>query len=419
MSAVPPVPEGYEPWKALAEALLIGTLIGAQREASKAAPKAGVREFILVAVAGAVCGLLNSVPLAIALLVAVLALWVVQQWRNPEPALTTGFALVVAFALAFLASVPDYAQGEPLAVGLAVVTVGVLEYKQQLRTFFRETLTDKEFIDTVRYLAMVLVIYPALPVGRFGPYEFFDARKTWVFVILVSTISYAGYFLEKFVGGSWSLRLTAFLGGLASTTATTTALARNSQESPERSLTYWQGAALANAVQFPRVLALVFAVSAPLAWQLLAPLAGMTLVGLIIGLLLAGGGSTEATPRMPLRNPFSLRSALRFGAIFAATTLLVRAVAAHFGSGALLATAGIAGLVDVDSMTVSSAELHSAGTLDGATASWAILLALAANAVFKAGIALAGGSRAFGVRMALTFAAMIAAGAVVILVTTP
>jgi uncharacterized membrane protein (DUF4010 family) len=409
-SSVPPVPEGYEPWKALAEALLIGLLIGAQRESSKSNPKGGVREFVLVAVTGAVCGLLNSPPLAIACLFVVTALWIMHQWQTQDPALTTGFALAATYVLAFLASVPNFAQGEPIAVGLAVVTVGLLEYKQQLRTFFRETLTDKEFIDTVRFIAMVLVIYPALPAGRFGPYDFFEPRKVWVFVILVSSISYAGYFLEKFVGGKWSLRLTAVLGGIASTTAATTAFAKNSKDAPEKSVAYWQAAAIANAIQFPRVLALIFAISAPLAQALAWPLLAAAATGLLIGC--AVRPNVNAGPSdVPLRNPFSLRSALRFGLVFAAITLLVRAVAANFGAGALLTTAGIAGLVDVDSIVVSTSELLSLNQVNSTTAGYAIFLALAANAVFKAGIALSGGSPVFGLRVAASLAAMIATGA--------
>ena len=409
---MPPVPEGYEPWKAIAESLLIGLLIGAQREASKVNPKAGVREFVLVAVIGAVCGLLSSAPLAIACLAVVVFLWMMHEWQVKDPALTTGLALAATFVLAFLASDPQYRQGESIAVGLAVVIVGLLEYKQQLRTFFRETLTEKEFIDTVRFIAMVLVIYPALPAGEFGPYGFLVPRKVWVFVILVSSISYVGYFLEKFVGGQWSLRLTAVLGGLASTTAATTAFARQAKEAPEQSVAFWQAAAIANAIQFPRVLALVFAINPMLAQTLAWPLVAACATGLAIGCAVRPTVAAAASG-VPLRNPFSLRSALRFGLIFAGTTLLVRAVAARYGAGALLTTAGIAGLVDVDSIAVSTSELSSLGQIPAATAGIAILLALAANAVFKGGIAMAGGTRLFGVRTALSLAAMIAAGALV------
>lgn len=409
-SSVPPVPEGYAPWKAIAEALLIGLLIGAQREASKPEPQAGVREFVMIAVVGAVCGLLHSTALAIACLGVLALLWLIHQWQTRDPALTTGFALAVTYTLAFLAAVPDFAAGEPIAVGLAVVTVGLLEYKQQLRTFFRETLTEKEFIDTVRFIAMVLVIYPALPAGKFGPYDFLEPRKVWVFVILVSSISYVGYFLEKFVGGGWGLRLTAVLGGIASTTAATTAFARNSREAPEKSVAYWQAAAIANAIQFPRVLALVFAISASLARELAVPLAAACVVGLASGCLGRPAVAAEPT-NVPLRNPFSLRSALRFGLVFAGITLLVRAVAANFGTSALMTTAGVAGLVDVDSIVVSTSELSSAGQVPMSTAGLAVMLALAANAVFKAGLALSGGSRPFGWRVASSLAGMIAVGA--------
>ena len=67
----------------------------------------------------------------------------------------------------------------------------------------------------------LLVIYPLLPAGAFGPYSFFAPRQVWMFVILISSISYVGYFLEKFLGEERGLIYTSVLGGLASTTAAT------------------------------------------------------------------------------------------------------------------------------------------------------------------------------------------------------
>ena len=76
----------------------------------------------------------------------------------------------------------------------------------------------------------MLVIYPLLPQGSFGPYAFFSPRQVWMFVILISSISYVGYFLEKFLGEERGMLYTSVLGGLASTTAATLHFARESRE---------------------------------------------------------------------------------------------------------------------------------------------------------------------------------------------
>ncbi len=76
----------------------------------------------------------------------------------------------------------------------------------------RETITAQEFNATLGFVTVVLVIYPLLPAGTFGPYAFFSPRQVWMFVILISSISYIGYFLEKFLGEEKGLVYTAILG---------------------------------------------------------------------------------------------------------------------------------------------------------------------------------------------------------------
>jgi uncharacterized membrane protein (DUF4010 family) len=92
--------------------------------------------------------------------------------------------------------------GAPLSIGATIVVVAFLEAKAWLHKLVRETITEREFNDTLIFLALILVIYPVLPEGQFGPYGFIEPRKIWLFVILVSSISYVGYFLEKFLGTS-------------------------------------------------------------------------------------------------------------------------------------------------------------------------------------------------------------------------
>ena len=133
------------------------------------------------------------------------------------------------------------------------MVVGFLEAKRSLHKLVRETITEVEFNDTLRFLAIIFIVYPILPAGEFGPYQFLAPRKIWAFVILVSSVSYAGYFLQKFLGAKRGLKLAGVLGGLASTTAATASFARSSSDEPENRLLYAQAAVIANAMQFPRL----------------------------------------------------------------------------------------------------------------------------------------------------------------------
>lgn len=404
-----PLPEAFT---SLGEALLIGLLIGAQREAHSDEVQPGVRDFILVALTGGVCGVLGQPWLtASALLAIALLLGVFHYQSKLRTGITTEMAAVAAFALGYLTATPGLKLGAPLAIGTTIVVVAFLEAKASLHKLVRETITDREFNDTLRFLAVVFVIYPVLPEGQFGVYGFFEPRKIWLFVILVSSISYVGYFLEKFLGTARSLKFTSILGGLASTTAATAAFARSAADEPGKSALYSQAAVIANAIQFPRVLALLYVVNPPLAAASVAPMTVMTAAGLIAGFLMRRPASEESgADGLRIGNPFRVLPALKFGAVFTAILFATKAAATELGASAVYWTSALAGTIDVDSVSVSVADLLSNGKCPLDMALIAVMIALAMNAAFKSGIAFFTGGFRFGWRVGAGFAAMFAAG---------
>lgn len=401
----------FDAWRQLSEAVLIGLLIGAQREATPMERRAGLRDFLLVAVAGGVCGILRIHALTVAVLAAfvVMALMLFQR-ATERDGITTEFSIVVAFCLSYLTTMPAAA---PLAIGLTVVVVASLEAKRTLHKFFRETITAAEFSDTLRFVAIVLVIYPVLPEGPYGPYHFFHPRQVWMFVILVSSISYIGYFLQKFLGADLGLKLTSVLGGLASTTAATAAFARNYREDPEKLKQYWQASTLSNAIQFPRLLAILAVLNPGLTVRGWPVLAAMTAAGLVLTAILSRSSTPPPEAGVGVGgNPFRLGPALKFGLLFAAILFIVRWANAEAGETAVYWASVIGGSVDVDSVVVSLAALYHEAKLPLAGAEGGILLALTSNAVLKTGLAFTGGGAPFGWRVAFSFAVMLLAGVV-------
>ena len=410
-----PLPPAIETWRSIAEALLIGLLVGAQREAQADAGEnqAGLRDFILVALAGGICALLQSPWLTVATLLSMVALvGILHITAQKRTGITTEIAVVVTFCLGYLTAVPGYPLGAPLAIGVTVVVVALLEAKRALHKLFRETITEREFNDTLRFLAVVFVIYPVLPEGAYGPYQFFEPRQIWLFVILVSSISYLGYFLEKFLGAGRGLDIASLLGGLASTTAATMAFSRSCAEEPDQLTSYWKATVVANAIQFPRVLALLYAINPVLGAASWAPLLAMTLAGLALGLLISRLRSTgDGQHQMKLGNPFRLMPALKFGVAFTAIMFASKAAVAEFGQRALYWTSAVGGAIDVDSVSVSVADAVRAGTVPVAFGVWMVLLALFSNAIMKTLIALFTAGRSFGWRVLVGFLAMFATGA--------
>lgn len=402
----------------LSAALLVGALVGAQREATPG-DHPGLRDFLLIALGGGVIGLLGNPYLAAAGLISVAGLLGVFHYeeREKRAGITTELAGVATFVLALLAASAEVKRGEPIALGTSILIAAFLEAKQRLQHLLRETITEPEFNGTLAFVTVVLVIYPLLPEGAFGPYLFFSPRQVWMFVILISSISYVGYFFEKFLGAEKGLVYTAILGGLASTTAVTLHLARLSKERPKDVMSLMRGFLIANTVQFPRTFLIVVLVNQDLAKACAWPLALMLVAG--IAMAWAAGWMAQRAPHPPAAtepvehgNPFRIQPALRFGALFTLIVFVSKAAAAQAGQQAFIATSFLGGLVDVATVVAPASDLLHAQSISVRTAEYAVLLALGSNAALKVVLAAMSGTRAFVFRLAAAFAIWTAAAGI-------
>lgn len=400
--------------QALGEALLIGLLIGIQRESAEGTHP-GLRDFILIGVAGGVCGLLGQPWLTAGTLLAITLLLGLFHFerRRERDGITTELAGVTTFCITYMTASPGIPMAAPIAIGTAIAMTAFLEFKKRLQAFFRETITEGEFNGTLAFLAVVLVIYPLLPAGRYGVYGFFAPREVWFYVILISTISYAGYFFQKFLGAGRGLDYTAVVGGVASTLATTMNLARRSSHDPAHSAAYARAAVMANTVQFPRTLVILYAVNQAMAWAATGPLLVSLLVGAALSWHFRRTVEDVDQRAAPSGNPFRVRPALTFGVLFALIVLLNKAANAELGWLAVYGTSALGGLVDVGTVILSSSDLLNRGSVTSAAAVSYVFAALAANIVFKAVVALVAGTPAFAWRLLAALGVMFGSGLLV------
>ena len=392
----------------LAAALLVGALIGAQREATPG-NHPGLRDFLLIALASGVCGILGNPYLSAVGLACTAGLLGVFHYEEREKrgGITTELAGVATYVLALLASSRDVRLGEPIALGTSILIAAFLEAKQRLQHLLRETITEPEFNATLAFVTVSLVIYPLLPEGTYGPYSFFSPRQVWMFVILISSISYVGYFLEKFLGEERGLVYTSILGGLASTTAVTLHLAHLSKQRPESVPSLLRAFLIANSVQFPRAFLLILVVNPDLAAASALPL-GLMLIAAIAMALIAGrfAKRIEHVPvedRLQHENPFRIKPALQFGALFTLIVFITKAAAAKAGTQAFIDTSLLGGLVDVATVIAPASDLVHSQTLMLRAAELAILLALASNGLLKIALAAISGTGTFVLRVAGPF----------------
>ncbi|MGZ5431327.1 MAG: DUF4010 domain-containing protein, partial [Thermoanaerobaculia bacterium] len=109
-------------------------------------------------------------------------------------------------------------------------------------------------------------------------------------------------------------------------------------------------------------------------------------------------------------------AALLFAAVYAVVLLAVAWVRHAIGDSGLYYVAVVAGLTDVDAITLSTAKMASLGQLEPGRAWRVILIAFASNLAFKIGIVAVLGSRRLLLRVAILFALLGAVvGAVVLL----
>jgi len=402
----------------------IGLFIGLEREHSDMSEPAhvhaddhlGVRTFSILALFGWMCAVLGD-PLPwvppMGLLVAA-GLVVAHYFRvgDKDLGLTTEVAAVATFALGMLV---HYHRDLAVGVGLAVTLLLIA------KPWFRRTipkLRRVELTATLQFAIVLAVGLPLLPVEAHDPWGVLSPRKIGLFIVLIAGISYIGYILHRLFGASRGAGLAGLVGGLASSTAVTVAMAQQSR-ADERMVVPGQLAVfLANTVMPTRVLVITALIDSSIAAALAVPLglmAAVMLAGAGWKLLALRGADRSADPThddMPLANPFALIPALKWGIVLSAVLVASAVAQQHFGDRGLFVTAAASGLADVDAVTLAVSRQSHDGTLTSAVAALAITIAVVSNTVVKGTMAVFMGRRGFGGAIVLVFALAIMVGVI-------
>jgi uncharacterized membrane protein (DUF4010 family) len=114
------------------------------------------------------------------------------------------------------------------------------------------------------------------------------------------------------------------------------------------------------------------------------------------------GTAAFASPE--LTNPTDLKVALGFGAAYAVILLAAAWLNDVAGMRGLYSLAFVSGLTDVDAISLSAMRLFGEAKLSAAEAASAIVVAVCANILVKAGIAFTAGGSALGRRCVAGFA---------------
>ncbi|MBM3346101.1 MAG: DUF4010 domain-containing protein [Betaproteobacteria bacterium] len=175
-------------------------------------------------------------------------------------------------------------------------------------------------------------------------------------VVLISALNFSSYLLIKIVGAEHGVSIAGLLGGMVSSTAVTLGFSQRSRQVGEDNSSLALGILLAWTVMFFRVLIMTALINLELGLRLALPV-GMLCVASL-------GSSWWLWRRRKQRersevktgnNPFELDEAIKFGLLFGLVVVIARAAQVYLGDAGLYLAAAVAGLTDIDAITLAMA----------------------------------------------------------------
>jgi uncharacterized membrane protein (DUF4010 family) len=375
-------------------ALGLGLLLGLERERKRDAELlfGGVRTFALIALLGALGAFLerelNQGWLVLAAFVAVGALVVVSYITTAargEMGITTEISALLAFIVGVLCGW-DRVGVASVATVVCLLLLTLKDYLHRLAR--RVELEDVEA--TLQFAVISVIILPLLPNETFGPapLNVINPYKIWLMVVLIAGLNFLGYVLVKVLGNEHGFLATGILGGLVSSTAVTLSFAQRSRQEPALSAAFVLAIVAAWTIMFLRVIVIVGLIDLSLAAVLGLPLGLMAVVGAVVALVLWRRTRSQETGVVTAgANPFELGEAVKFGLLFGVVTVVAKAAQVYTGDTGLYLAGAVAGLTDVDAISLSMANLATANAESLKVAARTIVIAVLSNTLVKTGMA--------------------------------
>lgn len=236
-----------------------------------------------------------------------------------------------------------------------MVVVTVLLFTELKHTFteLAQRMKNDEMITLAKFLAISGIILPMLPNENLIPDINLTPYTVWLATVVVSGISYLSYLLRRYVFHESGILVSGIIGGLYSSTATISVLARKSRKAPAQEAPEYAAAMLlAVSMMFLRFLILIGIFSKEI-------LAAIYPYLLIMSLVTAGvawylhrkrkqvPATDEEAEEEDSSNPLEFKVALIFAVLFVIFTIVTHYTLLYTGTGGLNVLSFIAGLSDI------------------------------------------------------------------------
>lgn len=381
----------------------------------------GVRTYTLLSVLGFFLGTLYLVDIRTLPIVILGALGIISYisiayflnfFDRHTLGLTTEIGMLILLVLSFAlgADLLDY----KLIFGIAVLVSLVAGLKVELRKIIG-SFTKKEIIESLEFVAISGVILPWLPninitLGQISSYlniglnnpafndlVIINPFQFWTVIVFISALNFTGYFLAKVLQSSSSLLVTAFLGGIVSSTSTTEFLAQRSHAVKTANGNRFLAAAvlIANMTSFIRIPLIALVVNPIVFWEIAPSLLILTIATLIIAYFFQRSSQKNEQVNSVFRSPLALKPALLFGFLFLFVSLLTKIGQMFLGSTGFVVTAIVASFSGLDAVTIVTSNAVKASTIPLVVGASVILGAVITNLLFKLILIGVSGSKQF------------------------
>jgi uncharacterized membrane protein (DUF4010 family) len=376
----------------------IGLIIGLEREYSAKNKEeqsfVGIRTLVFVSLLGFMGGMMFYIlsPLVyLFIFIAVVSLTGISYYitsSKGDIGTTTEFSTLLVFILGTL----SFLGFIEICLMVTVVTLVILSSKFRLH-FIVGNISVQEFYDFIRFVVITLLIFPFLPDETYGPFDVINPREIGLVIILTSGLGFLGYILIKFLGANKGIFLSGIFGGLVSSTAFTWVFAQKSKENDSIAHHCATAILAASSIMVIRVLLWTYIFNKTLFQKILVAFLVVFVVGIAVTLYFYWKQRNQKVDStdIPLGKPLDLKGAFSFGVIYTVILLVVSYANDQLGDKGLMLSSGIAGLTDIDAITITVSKLTGLDS-DLNLAASAIILATASNTLVKMGIGIWKGS---------------------------
>lgn len=234
---------------------------------------------------------------------------------------------------------------------MLVVTVLLFTELKHTFTELAQRMKNDEMTTLAKFLAISGIILPMLPDENLIPGINLTPYSIWLATVVVSGISYLSYLLRRYVFHESGILVSGIIGGLYSSTATISVMARKSRTAaPGEAPEYVAAMLMAVSMMFLRFLILIGIFSRETLFSIYPYLLGMSLLSAGVAWYLHRKRPAPVEGQVEEEdssNPLEFKVALIFALLFVVFTVVTHYTLAYAGTGGLTALSFVSGLSDI------------------------------------------------------------------------